>query len=143
MGSMPLYRVSDQLLKHKAELERFLYARERTLFEFDEVITLYDLTNTYFEGTAADDAHAAFGRSKEKRSDCPLVTLALVLDSSGFQKRSAVFAGNASEPSTLAQMVGELSDPRAPHPPTWCSMRAWPPRRTLPGWWTNGTAIWW
>ncbi|MFZ0256049.1 MAG: IS1634 family transposase, partial [Gammaproteobacteria bacterium] len=115
---MALYRVSDQLLKHKTELERFLYARERTLFEFDEVITLYDLTNTYFEGAATANANAAFGRSKEKRSDCPLVTLALVLDSSGFPKRSAVFAGNASEAKTLAQMLSELSDDRAPHPPT-------------------------
>jgi transposase len=118
MSPMALYRVSDQLLQHQAELERFLYARERTLFEFDEVITLYDLTNTYFEGTATANANAAFGRSKEKRSDCPLVTLALVLDSSGFPKRSAVFAGNASEAKTLAQMLSELSDARAPHPPT-------------------------
>lgn len=118
MSPMALYRVCDQLLKHQAELERFLYAREQTLFEFDEIITLYDLTNTYFEGTAAANAHAAFGRSKEKRSDCRLVTLALVLDSSGFPKRSAVFAGNASEAKTLAQMVGELSDSQAAQPPT-------------------------
>lgn len=118
MSPMALYRVCDQLLKHQAELERFLYAREQTLFEFDEIITLYDLTNTYFEGTAAANAHAAFGRSKEKRSDCRLVTLALVLDSSGFPKRSAVFAGNASEAKTLAHMVGELSDSQAAYPPT-------------------------
>ena len=87
-----------------------MYARERTLFEFDEIITLYDLTNTYFEGAAMANANAAFGRSKETRSDCPLVTLARVLDSSGFPKRSAVFAGNASEAKTLAHMLSELSD---------------------------------
>lgn len=118
LSPMALYRVSDQLLQHKAELERFFYARERTLFELDEVITLYDLTNTYFEGTAATNANAAFGRSKEKRSDCLLVTLALVLDGSGFPKRSAVFAGNASEAKTLAQMIDQLSDHLASHPPT-------------------------
>ena len=44
----------------------------------DEVLTLYDLTNTYFEGAGRGNANAALGRSKEKRSDCPLVTLALV-----------------------------------------------------------------
>ena len=66
-----LYRISDRLLKHKEALEVFLYARERSLFEFDEVITLYDLTNTYFEGTAQGNVNAAFGHSKEKRSDCP------------------------------------------------------------------------
>jgi transposase len=108
MQLMQLYRVSDQLFKHKAALERFLYAQERSLFEFDEVITLYDLTNTYFEGTGAGNANAARGKSKEKRSDCPLVTLALVLDASGFIKRSEVFAGNVSEAKTLAQMVGKL-----------------------------------
>ena len=108
MGLMQLYRASDQLLKHKEALERYLYDRERSLFDFDEVLTLYDLTNTYFEGTGAGNANAALGKSKEKRSDCPLVTLALVLDGSGFPKRSEVFAGNASEPSTLAQMVGKL-----------------------------------
>lgn len=108
MNLMQLYRVSDQLLKHKVALEQFLYSAERNLFEFDEVITLYDLTNTYFEGRGAGNANAAYGKSKEKRTDCPLVTLALVLDGSGFIKRSEVFAGNVSEARTLAQMVGKL-----------------------------------
>jgi hypothetical protein len=79
-----LYQVSDLLLKHQDTLERHLYGRERTLFKLDEIITLYDLTHTYFEGQAKANALAARGRSKEKRSDCPLVTLALVLDGSGF-----------------------------------------------------------
>jgi len=118
MHLMQLYRISDQLLKHKAALEAFLYARERTLFDFEEVITLYDLTNTYFEGTGQGNANAALGKSKEKRSDCPLVTLALVLDGSGFPKRSEVFAGNASEPQTLAQMVGKLAEDKTSSPPT-------------------------
>ena len=106
------------MLKHKEALEEFLYARERTLFDFEEVITLYDLTNTYFEGIGQGNANAALGKSKEKRSDCPLVTLALVLDGSGFPKRSEVFAGNASEPLTLAQMVGKLAEDKAGSPPT-------------------------
>jgi transposase len=118
MSPMQLYRVSDQLLKHKEELERFLYDRERTLFDFDEVITLYDLTNTYFEGLGTMNANAARGKSKEKRSDCPLVTLALVLDGSGFPKRSEVFPGNASEPATLAQMIQKLAPEQAEQPPT-------------------------
>ncbi len=108
MRLMQLYRISDHLLKHKEALERFLYARERSLFEFDEVITLYDLTNTYFEGSGRSNPNAALGKSKENRSDCPLVTLALVLDGSGFPRRSEVFAGNANEAKTLAQMVGKL-----------------------------------
>ena len=98
------------MLKHKQELEKFLYQNERALFEFDDIITLYDLTNTYFEGSGQNNANAAFGRSKEKRSDCQLVTLALVLDGSGFPKRSEIFPGNASEPKTLSKMIGKLVD---------------------------------
>ncbi len=113
-----LYRVSDQLLQHKEALEAHLYHRERSLFEFDEAITLYDLSNTYFEGTAQGNSNAALGRSKEKRSDCPLVTLALVLDGSGFIKKSEVFAGNASEPKTLAEMLPKLASDLGTQTPT-------------------------
>jgi transposase len=104
-----LYRVSDQLLSHQAALQAYLYQQEQELFAFEQTITLYDLTNTFFEGTALANPKAKRGRSKEKRSDCPLVTLALVLDGSGFPKRSQVFAGNVSEPKTLEQMLSELA----------------------------------
>jgi transposase len=118
MDLMALYRISDQLLKHKGALEGFLYAQERTLFDFEEVITLYDLTNTYCEGTGKGNANAALGKSKEKRSDCPLVTLALVLDASGFPKRSEILPGNASEPKTLEQMLGKLTAEHSENAPT-------------------------
>ena len=104
-----LYRVSDRLLGERTALEAHLYQQERDLFALEETITLYDLTNTFFEGTAAANAKAKRGHSKEKRSDCPLVTLALVLDASGFPKRSEVFAGNVSEPKTLEQMLERLA----------------------------------
>jgi len=51
---------------------------------------------------------AQLGRSKEKRSDCPLVTLVLVLDGDGFPLGSQIFPGNASEPTTLARMPDRL-----------------------------------
>jgi transposase len=102
------YRVSDRLLAHRATLEAFLYQQECDLFSLTQTITLYDLTNTFFEGTASANPKAKRGHSKEKRSDCPLVTLALVLDGSGFPKRSEVFAGNVSEPETLEKMLQRL-----------------------------------
>ncbi|HID06087.1 MAG TPA: IS1634 family transposase, partial [Armatimonadetes bacterium] len=103
-----LYRISDRLWKHKDALEEHLYRQERNLFGFGETITLYDLTNTFFEGTAAANPKARFGCSKEKRTDCPLVTLGLVLDGSGFPRKSEIFAGNVSEGDTLEGMLTGL-----------------------------------
>ncbi len=100
-----LYKVADKLLVNQSAIETFLYQREQTLFQLKRSIVLYDLTNTYFEGQALGNPKAAFGRSKEKRSDCPLVTLGLVLDGDGFPHHSRVFAGNASEPTTLEEMI--------------------------------------
>jgi transposase len=100
-----MYTISDQLLKNKESIEKHLYLQEKSLFGFQETITLYDLTNTYFEGSSEANELGKRGHSKEKRTDCPLVTLALMLDSSGFPKCSKVFEGNISEASTLAKMV--------------------------------------
>ena len=106
-----LYRASDALYKHREALQDHLFAQAQTLFGFGETITLYDLTNTYFEGVAAGVSKARRGHSKECRSDCPLVTLAMALDGSGFPRRSRVFAGNASEPATLKDMLTGLGAP--------------------------------
>ena len=103
-----MYSVSDQLLKNKEAIEKYLNFQEKQLFGFQETITLYDLTNTYFEGQSEANKLGKFGHSKEKRSDCPLVTLALMLDSSGFPKSSEVFEGNVSEPLTLKKMIKGL-----------------------------------
>lgn len=102
-----LYRISDQLLKHKDEIESNLYLREKELFSLQEAITLFDITNTYFEG---HPKHTSVhkGRSKEKRSDCELISLGLLLDGSGFPKKSKILAGNISEPSTLKEMLNNL-----------------------------------
>ncbi|MDP3843256.1 MAG: IS1634 family transposase [Oxalobacteraceae bacterium] len=107
-----LYRASDALYKHRDALQDHLFGAAKSVFGFTDTVTLYDLTNTYFEGIAAGVGKAARGRSKEKRSDCPLVTLAVVLDGSGFVRRSRVFAGNASEPQTLQEMLTGLSAPK-------------------------------
>jgi len=111
MSHMSLYRASDALLRHRSAIEAHLFGSIKTLFALEETVTLYDLTNTYFEGAAADNPKAAHGRSKEKRTDCPLVTLGLVLDGSGFVRRSKTFTGNVSEGSTLAEMLSGLDTP--------------------------------
>ena len=100
-----VYRVSDKLLKGRDALEDYLSCKEKTLFNLQETIVLYDLTNTFLEGTGKLNKKARFGVSKEKRYDCPLVTLGLVLDGDGFPKRSRVFEGNVSEGKTLEKML--------------------------------------
>ena len=105
-----IYPIADLLLKNKSAIEKHLYQKERNIFSLQNTITLYDLTNTYFEGQCLGNALAKRGHSKEKRTDCPLVTLALVLDSSGFPKRSRVYEGNVSEPGTLSEMINDLQD---------------------------------
>jgi Transposase DDE domain len=111
MPVMQLYRTSDLLMRHRDKIEDTLFGRIQDLFAVPLTVTLYDLTNTYFEGAAAGNPKAARGRSKEKRSDCPLVTLGLVLDGSGFVRRSRMFAGNAAESTTLEDMLKGLTAP--------------------------------
>jgi len=111
MSLARLYRISDRLLASKTAIEAALFDRVSDLFGLSTTITLYDLTNTYFEGEMVSNPKAKRGHSKEKRSDCPLVTLAMVLDGSGFVRRSEVFPGNVSEGSTLETMLTELKAP--------------------------------
>ena len=103
------YRIADDLLKHKTAIEEALFNRETTLFSLDQIVMLYDITNTYFEGRASHNIKAQYGRSKEKRSDCPLVSMGLVLDSSGFPQKSAILPGNVSEPKTAQTMLHNLN----------------------------------
>jgi len=109
------YKVADQLLKHKEAIEKYLYLQEKQLFGFHETITLYDLTNTYFEGASSANQLGKRGHSKEKRTDCPLVTLGLMLDSSGFPKCSKVLKGNVSEPATLEIMIKSMEKKSSPN----------------------------
>ena len=106
-----LYRASDVLLRHREAIETALFARIETLFSLEASVTLYDLTNTYFEGDVESNPQAKHARSKEKRSDCPLVTLGMVLDGSGFVRRSRTFEGNVSEGATLDEMLTGLNAP--------------------------------
>ena len=108
---MTLYRASDALMKYRDIIERTLFNRLHDLLGLNITVTLYDLTNTYFEGAAAANPKAKRGRSKQKRCDCPLVTLGLVLDGSGFVRRSETFEGNVSEGQTLEGMLSDLGAP--------------------------------
>ena len=86
-----LYGISKKLYLEKDGLENYLSRKTSELFDLQDKIILYDLTNTYFEGRMANSKIAKFGRSKEKRSDCKLLVLALVVNVEGFIRYSTVF----------------------------------------------------
>ncbi len=79
IGKNALYGISEKLYENKEVIDGELQQREGALFSLDRKIILYDLTNTYFEGTGRHSELAKYGRSKEKRTDCPLVTLGFVI----------------------------------------------------------------
>ena len=103
------YEISDKLLSHKKELEQHIAEQQKLIHNYTDTIALYDLTNTYFEGQARQNPKAQFGVSKEKRRDCPLVTLGLVLNQHGFLSRSEFLSGNVSEPKSLKGAIEALS----------------------------------
>jgi hypothetical protein len=103
-----LYKSSLKLFSEKENIERFLSVKTNQLFDIEDKIYLYDLTNSYFEGRKVCSSLAKFGRSKEKRSDCKIVVLALVINPEGFIKYSSVFEGNMQDCKTLREIVTNL-----------------------------------
>jgi hypothetical protein len=108
VGKDSFYETGDLLLENKAKIEEALLTAENSLFSRESKVLLYDLTNTYFEGNCNNNTSAKRGHSKEKRTDCPLVTLALLVDSMGFPIFSKIYDGNKGEPSTLEDVLNEL-----------------------------------
>lgn len=105
-----LHRAAVKLWENHAAIEQVLSQTAKKEFSLKETILLYDLTNTYFEGTKAKSSLVGFGRSKDRRNDRPLVTLAIVVDDQGFPKQSRILAGAANEPNSLDGMLNQLKD---------------------------------
>lgn len=106
-SALSLYEISDALEKH-------LSVRTNELFDIQDKIILYDLTNTYFEGEKRNSRLAKFGRSKEKRNDAKLVVLALVVNMEGFIKYSSIYEGNIADCNTLSDMIDKLAGHTCP-----------------------------
>ena len=103
-----LYRNLDKLHPNRERIERELAERERTLFNLDDTVYLYDLTSTYFEGQAKLNPQAKRGYSRDKRPDCKQVVVGLVLDRDGFPKAHEVFDGNRRDSTTVDAMLESL-----------------------------------
>ena len=103
-----VYSVADRFMKEKAAIEKYLCHKTDDLFKPTNRIMLFDLTNFYFEGRKENSRKAKFGRSKEKRSDCKLLVLALAINTDGFIRYSSVLEGNTADPKSLPDMVDRL-----------------------------------
>ena len=104
-----IYDIPLEFYKIKQSLESHLSNKTNHLFNLQDKIVLFDLTNSYFESPKKFSKLAKFGRSKEKRSDAKLVVLAMVINAEGFIKYSSVLEGNTSDPSSLPAMIENLS----------------------------------
>lgn len=107
-GYRMVYDIAPSLYSIKEKLEKHLCSRTDTLFNQKNRILLFDLTNFYFEGRKDGSKKAAFGRSKEKRSDCKLLVLALCVNTDGFIRYSSVFPGNTADSKSLPDMIEKV-----------------------------------
>ncbi|WP_201732837.1 transposase [Acidithrix sp. C25] len=103
-----VYAIADKLYDAKGVIEPALYRASSDLFRTNTRLFLFDLTNTYFEGSTKGNSLAKHGHSKEKRFDCTLVSLALLVDHRGLPIYSEIHEGNTSEPRTLISVLDAL-----------------------------------
>lgn len=103
-----LYAITDELYEHKKDIDRFLYNLISNIFSLENKLVIFDISNTYFEGTKVRSKLSKFGRSKEKRSDCRLVVFTGVVNAEGFIRHSRIYEGNKSDSGTLADMIDDL-----------------------------------
>jgi hypothetical protein len=103
-----LYSVSDRLFRHKDAIDRYLYERLSSMFSFKDSLVIFDISNTYFETGKHQSKKAKYGRSKEKRNDCPLVVFTAVINREGFIRHSRIYEGNKADIATLEDMIKDL-----------------------------------
>ena len=103
-----LYKVSDRLFRHKDAIDRYLYERLSSMFSFKDSLVIFDISNTYFETGKHQSKKAKYGRSKEKRNDCPLVVFTAVINREGFIRHSRIYEGNKADVATLEDMIKDL-----------------------------------
>jgi transposase len=103
-----LYRCLDRVLEHKQELFLWLRQKWADLFQAEFEVLLYDLTSTYFEGAMEDNPKAKYGHSRDKRTDCLQVVIALVITTDGFPLAYEVLDGNTSDRTTLRGFLDRI-----------------------------------
>ena len=126
-----LYRCLDKLLPHKNDFFSYLTQRWKTLFHVNFDVLLYDLTSTYFECDPPEEGKRRFGYSRDKRSDCVQVVIALIVTPDGFPLAYEVMPGNTSDKTTLADFLKSIEDQYGKANRVWVMDRGIPTEETL------------
>ena len=126
-----LYRCLDKLVAHKEALFTFLRQRWQVLFDVRFEVLLYDLTSTYFECDVPEKGQRKFGYSRDKRSDCVQVVIALIVTPEGFPLAYEVMPGNTSDKTTLADFIHKIEAQYGKAQRTWVMDRGIPTEETL------------
>ncbi len=100
-----LYRTLNPFQAAQEKIENDLKQRFGVLFQLDYDLLLYDLTSTYFEGLAEENDLARRGYSRDHRSDCSQVIVALVVTREGFPLAHYTWAGNTQDLKTVQRLV--------------------------------------
>jgi transposase len=128
------YRCMDLLVDHKERLFGFLHKRWTELFGVTHDVLLYDLTSTYFECDPPDPdegSKKAYGYSRDHRSDCVQVVIALVITPDGFPLAYEVLQGNTNDHSTLRQFLESIKSKYGDARRTWLMDRGIPTEESL------------
>ena len=131
MPSDTLYRCLDKLVVHKQAFFSFLRERWETLFDAHFDVLLYDLTSTYFESDAPFTGKRQYGYSRDKRSDCVQVVIALIVTPQGFPLAYEVMPGNTSDKTTLADFLKRIEQQYGRSDRVWIMDRGIPTEATL------------
>jgi len=126
-----LYRCLDKQLVHKSDLFSFLRQRWQMLFQADFEVLLYDLTSTYFECDPPDAGKRRFGHSRDHRSDCVQVVIALIVTPEGFPLAYEVMPGNTSDKPTLHDFLARIEAQFGKARRTWVMDRGIPTEDVL------------
>lgn len=103
-----LYAISDQLYKYKEQIDSKLFKQINNMFELEDRLVIFDLSNTYFETSKTGSKLAKYYNSKEKRSDCPVVVFTGVINKDGFMRHTRIYKGNTPDTKTVEQMLDDL-----------------------------------
>jgi hypothetical protein len=110
-----LYRCLDRLLAHRDGLFRHLRQRWQDEFNVSFEVLLYNLTSTYFESDPPfpEGDKRRFGYSRDKRSDCVQVIIALVVTPEGYPLAYEVLPGTRRTKRRCAPSWRALRDSTA------------------------------